>query len=72
MRYQCIVTFRSDRSKAPSNWRTSSDGPDVVSAATRAIDALRRRQRRALHVIGIYLHAQETDIAAAPKKRSRK
>jgi hypothetical protein len=69
VRFQCIVSFRSSRSKTISNWRTSSQGDDVVVAAARAIEALKRRQRRVLDVVGIYLHVQEEKPEATAKKK---
>jgi hypothetical protein len=71
VRFQCIVSFKSSRSKTISNWRTTVQGDDVVMAAGRAIDALRRRQRRVLEVIGIYLHVQEDRPESTAPKPAR-
>jgi hypothetical protein len=59
MRYRCIVSYRTSRSNTLSIWRTQAVGADVVSAAAAAVTKLRRRVRRPLTVVGIYLHVRE-------------
>jgi hypothetical protein len=59
MRFRCIVSYRSTRSKSLSTWRTSAQGTDVVSVTADIIEKLKRRQRRSLTVVGIYVQLQE-------------
>lgn len=59
MRFRCIVSYRTTRSKEVSTWRTSVQGRDFVSVTAEIIQQLKRRQRRPLTVIGIYVQAQE-------------
>lgn len=63
MRFRCIVSFRTTRGKTISTWRTSVQGKDFASASLKLIETLKRRQRRPLMVIGMYLHAQEASRA---------
>lgn len=58
MRFQCIVTYRSARSKSISTWRTRVQGADIVSAADAVIKYLKRRERHPLTVVGIYVQLQ--------------
>ena len=57
MRFRCIVSFRTTRSKSISTWRTSVQGKDIALATLKLMDTLKRRQRRPVTVIGMYLHA---------------
>ena len=59
MRFRCIVSYRTSRSKSISTWRTSAQGTDVVSVTANIIEKLKRRQRRSLTVVGIYVWLQE-------------
>lgn len=59
MRFQCIVSYRTTRSKGISSWRTSAQGTDVSSVTANVIEKLKRRQRRALTVVGIYVWLQD-------------
>lgn len=59
MRFRCIVSYRTSRAKSVSTWRTSIQGEDVVAATSKLTEALRRRQRRPVTVIGMYLHAHD-------------
>jgi len=58
MRFRCIVSYRTSRSKSISTWRTSIHGPDLVSVTANIIAELKRRQRRRVTVVGIYLRLQ--------------
>ena len=58
MRFRCIVSYRTSRSKSISTWRTSIQGPDLVSVTANIIAELKRRQRRRVTVVGIYLRLQ--------------
>jgi len=60
MRFRCIVSYRSTRSKSISTWRTSIQGKDISSATMKLVEALKRRQRRPVTVVGMYLHAHDT------------
>lgn len=59
MRFRCIVSYRTSRSKTVSTWRTEAHGVDIVSATVDAIAKLKRRQRRSLTVVGMYLHVKD-------------
>ncbi len=59
MRFRCILSYRSERSKSISTWRTSVQGADFVSVTADVINKLKRRQRRPLTVVGIYVQLQE-------------
>ena len=59
MWFRCIVSYRSTRSKGISVWRASAQGADVASVAADIIEKLKRRQRRPLTVVGIYVQRQE-------------
>lgn len=59
MRFRCIVSYRTARAKSISTWRTSLRGPDIVSVTADLIAKLRRRQRRVLTVVGIYVQLEE-------------
>jgi hypothetical protein len=63
MRFRCIVSFRTTRSKTISTWRTSVHGKDFPSASLKLIETLKRRQRRPLTVVGMYLHTYEASRA---------
>lgn len=56
MRYRCIVSYRTSRSKSIGTWRTSIRSRDIVSATANVVADLKRRQRRALTVVGVYIH----------------
>ena len=59
MRFQCIVSYRSSGSKSVSNWRTIARGKDIPSVTADVIEKLKRRQRRPLTVLGVYVRLQE-------------
>ncbi len=59
MWFRCIVSYRSTRSERISVWRTSVRGTDIVSVAADTIAKLKRRQRRPLTVVGIYVHLRQ-------------
>ena len=59
MNFRCIVSYRTSRSNTISTWRTTLRSRDIVSATADLIAELKRRQRRALTVVGIYIHARE-------------
>jgi len=63
MRFQSIVSYRSTGSKSISTWRTSVQGTDFVSVTADVIQQLKRRQRRPLTVMGIYVQLQERATA---------
>jgi len=63
MRFQSIVSYRSTGSKSISTWRTSVQGTDFVSVTADVIKQLKRRQRRPLTVMGIYVQLQERATA---------
>jgi len=63
MRFRCIVSYRSTGSKSISTWRTSVPGADFVSVTADVIKQLKRRQRRPLTVMGIYVQIQEQATA---------
>ena len=58
-RFRCIVSYRSTRSKGVSTWRTSVRGRDFVSVTADLIARLKRKQRRPLTVVGLYVQLQE-------------
>ena len=60
MRFRCIVSYRTARGKNVSTWRTSIQGQDLVSVTADVIARLKRRQRRPLTVVGIYVQLQAT------------
>lgn len=59
MRFRCIVSYRSTRSKSVSTWRTSVQGKDIALATLKLVELLKRRQRRPVTVVGMYLHAND-------------
>jgi hypothetical protein len=59
MRFRCIVSYRSHRSKRVSTWRTDATGEDLVTVVADTLVALKRRLRRPLTVVGIYVQLQE-------------
>ncbi len=59
MRFRSIVSYRSTGSKSISTWRTSVQGTDFVSVTADVIKQLKRRQRRPLTIMGIYVQLQE-------------
>lgn len=59
MQYQCIVSYRTARSKTISIWRTSLRGADLLTVASAAITNLKKRQRQRLTVLGIYVRVRE-------------
>ena len=63
MRFRCIVSYRTSRSKSISTWRTSIQGKDLVSVTGDIVSELKRRQRRRVTVVGIYLQVQEAQAA---------
>jgi CO dehydrogenase/acetyl-CoA synthase epsilon subunit len=56
MRFRCIVSYRSTRSKSVSTWRTNVQAEDITVATTRLVEKLKRRQRRPITVVGMYMH----------------
>jgi hypothetical protein len=63
MRAKCIITFKSSRNSAVSSWNTILRGKDHLSIAKDAIDALKRRQRRKVNIIGLMVY--DRDAASA-------
>lgn len=61
MRAQCIITFRTDRTKDLSIWKSTVQGPDHLSIASDAIEQLKKRQRRRVTVVGIMVHTKEPE-----------
>ncbi len=59
MRFTCIISYRTSSAKRVSTWRVAARGEDVIAAAADAIQKLKRRQRRPLTVVGIYVQLQE-------------
>jgi hypothetical protein len=59
MRFKCILSYRTSRSKSISTWRTTSSGGDITAGVANAITELRSRQRRALVVTGVYAQLQK-------------
>ena len=59
MRFRCIVSYRTSRSKSILMWRTTTQGKDIGSVVADIIAKLRRRQRRAVSVTGMYVQLQE-------------
>ncbi len=59
MRFKCIITYRTSRSNGLSIWKTQGSGQDHVSYAAKAIDTLRKKQRRQLTVIGLMIHQSD-------------
>jgi hypothetical protein len=59
MHFKCILSYRTSRSKSICTWRTTLFGRDIASAVSDAIAKLRRRQRRALLVTGLYVQLLE-------------
>lgn len=53
MRLNCIITYRSERSKTISTWKTEAHGPDHGSVAADVIARLKKRQRRPLTIVGV-------------------
>ena len=64
MRFRFIVSYRTARSKTVSTWRNSVQSRDLVSATANIVANLKRRQRRPLTVIGIYVQLQEASTTA--------
>jgi hypothetical protein len=61
MRFRCIVSYRTSRSKGVSTWRTSIQAADLVAATAKIVADLARRQKRRIEVVGMYLQVQEPD-----------
>ena len=59
MRFRCIVSYRSTRSKSVSTWRTNIQGKDITLATLKLVEQLKRRQRRPVTIVGMYLHAHD-------------
>lgn len=59
VRFRCIVSYRTSRSRRVSTWRASVSAGDLLAATAEAVKKLKRRQRRSLTVVGMYLHLQE-------------
>lgn len=59
MKAQCIITFRTDRTKDLSIWKSVVQGADHLSIASDAIEKLRKRQRRRVTVVGIMVHTKD-------------
>jgi hypothetical protein len=55
-RFQCIITYRTARSQAVSSWKSEGRGEDHVAVAAEMIARLRKRQRRALKIVGVMVH----------------
>jgi hypothetical protein len=55
-RFQCIITYRTARSQAVSSWKAEGRGEDHIAVAADMVAKLRRRQRRALKIVGIMVH----------------
>ena len=62
MRFNCIITFRSARSKVISTWKTEARGPDHSTVAADMIAQLKKRQRRPLTIVGVMIY--DRDAAA--------
>lgn len=58
MRFRCIVSYRTSRSKGLSTWRTYARGSDLVGAVADAVMKLKRRMRRQVTVVGMYVQEQ--------------
>jgi hypothetical protein len=56
MRFRCIVSYRTSRSKGLSTWRTPASGSDLVAATADVVAKLKRRLRRQVTVVGMYVH----------------
>jgi len=59
MRFRCILSFRTAGAKKVATWRTDVRQDDLVLATANAIQKLKRRQRRPLTVVGIYVQLVE-------------
>jgi hypothetical protein len=59
MWFRCIVSYRSTRSKSISVSRTNAQGTDVLSVTVDIIKKLKRRQRRPLTVVGLYVQLKQ-------------
>ncbi len=59
MWFRCIVSYRSTGSKSISVWRASAQGADVVSVTADVIKKLKRRQRRPLTIVGLYVQLKQ-------------
>ena len=62
MRFRCLITYRSARSKAVSSWQSHGRGRDHASIAADMISELRRKQRRVLTIISVMVY--DRDAAA--------
>ena len=60
MRFRCIVSYRTARSKSISTWHTTVHGKDISLATAKLVQMLKRRQRRPVTVLGMYLQVRET------------
>lgn len=59
MRYRCIVSYRTSRSKIDSTWRTTIQADDFLAVTTKIVSQLERRHRRKVTVVGLYLQVEE-------------
>lgn len=55
MRYHCIVSYRTNRTKSVNIWRTHAHGTDIPTVTANIISQLKRRQRRTVDVLGMYI-----------------
>jgi hypothetical protein len=63
MRFKCIITFKTSRSRAVSSWRAKGHGEDHLSFAAEKISQLRKRQRRQVTIVGVMVHNPEAAAA---------
>ncbi len=59
MRFSCVITYRSSRNSEISVWKTDLIGSSHVEVVEGAIAALRRRQKRALTIVGVNVYHRD-------------
>jgi hypothetical protein len=56
MQLKCIITFKTAKHREVSTWKTQGRAGDHLTFAAKAIDELRKRQKRQLTIVGVMVH----------------